>query len=88
MLAVFTCNEYQSDVGNILYIHLLGKIRQISEQSRTELFDLIRNSVVDIITPEEVDDQISIFIGNQASRVTCMYEVCQSIKLHPNHIAS
>ena len=58
MLAVLTCKYYQSDVGNILYIHLLGKLRQISEQSRTELFDIISNRVVDIIKPEEVDDLI------------------------------
>ena len=56
MLAVFTCKEYQSDVGNISYIHLLGKLCQISEQSRTELFDLIRNNVFGIIKPKEVDD--------------------------------
>ena len=58
MLAVFDCKEYQSDVRNLSHIHLLGKICQLSEQSRTELFDLIRNNVVDIIKPEEVDDLI------------------------------
>ena len=58
MVAVFYCKEYQSDVGNISRIHLLGKIGQLSEQLRTELFDLIRNNVVDIIKPEEVYDTI------------------------------
>ena len=58
MPAVSTCKQYQSDVENILYIHILGKLRQISEQSRTELFDIISNNVVDIIKPEEVDDLI------------------------------
>ena len=44
--------------GNISPIHLLGELCQLSEQSQTELFDLIRNNVVDIIKPEEVDDLI------------------------------
>ena len=52
MLVVFVRKEYQADVGNISYIHLLGKFCQLSEQSRTELFDLIRNNVVGIIKPE------------------------------------
>ena len=51
MLAVFTRKEYQADAGN-------GKICQLSEQSRTGMFDLMRNNVVDIIKPEEVDDLI------------------------------
>ena len=58
MLAVFYHKEYQSDAGNISHIHLLGKIRQRSEHSRTEVFDLIRNNVVDIIKSEEVYDLI------------------------------
>ena len=31
------------------------------------------------------EDQFYFFIRNQSSRVTCMDEVCQSIKLHLNH---
>ena len=58
MLAVFALKEYQYDVGNISQIHLLGKLRKIYEQSHTELFDLIRNTVVDIINLGEVDDLI------------------------------
>ena len=58
MLAVFSCKEYQSDVENISHIHLLGNLCQLSEQSRTELFDLISNNVVNIIKPEEVDELI------------------------------
>ena len=49
MLQVFDCKEYQADAGNLSYIHLLGKTCQLYEQSRTELFDLIRNNVVDRI---------------------------------------
>ena len=56
MISVFSCKEYQADVGNISRICLLGKLCQLSEQSQTELFYLIRNNVVDIIKPEEVDD--------------------------------
>ena len=52
MIAVFYCKEYQADVGNISHIHLLGKLFQTYEQSQTELFDLIRNNIVDIIKPE------------------------------------
>ena len=58
MLAVFAHKEYQAEVGNISHIHLLGQICQLYEQSRTELFGLIMNNVVDIIKPEEVDDLI------------------------------
>ena len=58
MLAVFAWKENQSDVGNISHIHLFGKLCQLSEQSQTELFDLIRNNVVNIIKPEEFDDLI------------------------------
>ena len=58
ILAVFSCKEYQADVGNISHIYLIGKLRQLSEQSQTELFDLIRNNVVDIIKPKEVYDLI------------------------------
>ena len=58
ILEVFSRKEYQADVRNISHIHLLGKLRKLSEQSRTELFDLIRNNVVDIIKSEEVDDLI------------------------------
>ena len=58
MLAVFACKEYQADVGNLSHIHLLGKHCQIYEQSQTELFDLIRNNVVDRIKPEAVYDLI------------------------------
>ena len=36
---------------------MLGKLRQLSEQSQTELFDFISNNVVGIIKSEEVDDQ-------------------------------
>ena len=55
MLAVFYHKEYQADVGNILHVRLLGKLSKIYEQFQIELFDLIRNNVVDIIKPEEVD---------------------------------
>ena len=55
MLAVFACKEYQADVENISHICLLF---QLSGKSRTELFSLIRNNVVDVIKPEEVDDLI------------------------------
>ena len=41
MIAVFARKEYQSDVGNIFNIHLLGKPVQLSEQLRTELLDII-----------------------------------------------
>ena len=58
MLEVFYRKEYQANVGNISHIHLPRKICQHYEQSRTELFDLIRNNVVDIIKPEEFDDLI------------------------------
>ena len=58
MLTVFACKEYQVDVGHISNIHLLGKLRQLSEQSRTELFDLISNNFFDIIKHEEVEDLI------------------------------
>ena len=58
MLAVFDRREYQSDVGKFSHIHLLGKLCQLYEQSRIELFDLIRNNVVDIIKPEEVVELI------------------------------
>ena len=56
ILAVFGLKEYQSGVGNISHIHLLKKIRQLSEKSRIELFDLIRNNIVDIIRLEIFDD--------------------------------
>ena len=49
MLAVFDLKEYQADVGSISHIHLLGKLRQLSELSQTELFYFIRNNVIDII---------------------------------------
>ena len=58
MLAVFARKEYQADVGNLSHIHLLGKYEDFSEQSTEELFDLIRNNVVDIIKPEEIDTLI------------------------------
>ena len=37
---------------------MLGKLRQLSEQSQTELFDFISNNVVGIIKSEEVDDRM------------------------------
>ena len=58
MPAVSARKEYQSDIGNISHIHLLGKICQLSNQSQTELFDLIKNDVVGIINIEEVYDLI------------------------------
>ena len=48
-IAVYDSKEYQSDVGNLLHIHLLGKIHHFSEQSRAELFDFIRKNTIDII---------------------------------------
>ena len=56
MLATFARKEYQADVGNLSHIHLLGKIDDLSDRNREELFDLIRNNVIDIIKPEEIDD--------------------------------
>ena len=58
ILAVFARKEYQADFVNLSHIHLLGNICQLSEQSQTELFDLTRNNVVDIIKPEEVYDLV------------------------------
>ena len=55
MLAVFSRKEYEDDVGNLSPIHLFGKLCQLSKQSLTELFDLIRNNALDIIKPEEGD---------------------------------
>ena len=55
ILALFARKYYQSGVGTISYIHLLGKIRQIYEQYWTALFYLIRDNVVDIIKPEDFD---------------------------------
>ena len=52
ILEVFSRKEYQADVRNISHIQLLGKNCQLSEQSQTEMFDLIRNNVADIIKPE------------------------------------
>ena len=69
MVAVFFCKEYQADVGNISHIHLLGKLHQLSEQSLTELSDLISNNVVDIIKSEEVDDLIKEKIIDQKDDV-------------------
>ena len=56
MLALFDCKEYQANVGNHSHIHLLGKVTQLSEKSQTELFDLIRENIVDIIKAEEFYD--------------------------------
>ena len=58
MLAVFDLKEYQYDAGNISHIHSPERLCQLYEHSRTEIFDLIRNHVFDIIKPEEVDDLI------------------------------
>ena len=58
MLAVLARKEYQSDVGNLSHIHLLGKLAQMCEHSREDLGNLIRNNIVDIIKPEEVDAMI------------------------------
>ena len=58
IIELFSRKEYQAEVGNISHIHLLGKLSQLFEHSRTELFYLIRNNFVDIIKPEEVDDLI------------------------------
>lgn len=58
MLATFARKEYQADVGNLSHIHLLGKLDSLTEHGKEELFDLIRNNVIDIIKPHEVDSLI------------------------------
>ena len=92
MLAVFACKENQAGVENISQIHLLGELRQLSEQSWTELFYLIRNNVVDIINPEEVDDLIkegiiehkNDFIQVQLNGLTYLIDTCNSRYLVTN----
>ena len=54
MPEVFACKKYQYDVGNLSHINLLGKLRQLYKHSWTELFNLIKHNVVDIIKPEEI----------------------------------
>lgn len=54
MIAFFARKEYQASIGNLSHIHMLGKIKDMTEDSREFLYDLIRNNVVDLIKPEEV----------------------------------
>ena len=86
MLALFSRKEYQSDDGNLSRIHLLVKLRQLSEQSRIEIFDLIRNNFIDIIKPEKVDDLIKEVIIEhkydviqvKLDRLTYLIHTCNS----------
>ena len=58
MVAKFARKEYQSDKGNLSHIHLLGKLEDLTEDDKQKLFDLIRNNVIDIIKPEEIESVI------------------------------
>ena len=49
MVANFARKEYQASEGNVFYIHILGKLYELSESEKNEWFDLIRKNVVDII---------------------------------------
>ena len=75
-----------------MHIHLLGKLRRLSEQSQKELFYLIRNDVVYIIKPEEVDELIKEGIIEHKNDViqvrlyglTCLIHTYNSRCLLPN----
>ena len=75
------CTRYGLVYSNLflkLSMHGLEKIWKVYQHILCILFWI---SIICCTT-----DKLSIFIRNQASRVTCMDKVCQSIRLHLNQI--
>ena len=59
MLAFFARKEYQTEAGNLSHTHFLGKLHHMDEKAKNMLLDLIRNNVVDIIKPEEINNLLN-----------------------------
>ena len=90
LIATFARKEYQADKGNLSHIHLLGKVLNL--QDKNELFELVRNNVIDIVKPDEInilldegiikheDDVIEI----QMDGMTYLMHVCNSRCLVPD----
>ena len=59
LISMFARKEYQADAGNLSHIHFLGKlVFEMSPDDKQKLLDLIRNNVIDIVRPDDIEKLI------------------------------
>ena len=82
--AIFSRDEYQSDVGNLPHMHMLISIKKESlTQSQMErLQDLVRASVGDILRPNEVQDLVHSGVLNEYSDIYKLQDLANEILAH------
>ncbi|MGB0405008.1 MAG: hypothetical protein ACPGDB_02325, partial [Fusobacterium sp.] len=82
--AIFSRDEYQKDKGNLPHIHLILSIdmKQISEEKKSKLNDLIRASVCSIRSYEEIQELIDEGLINSWDDIHEIQDLAKKILSH------
>ena len=82
--AMFSRDEYQSDVGNLPHMHMMVAVNtmDMTECQKEKVMDLIRASVIDIVRSDEVEGLVESGILNEYSDVYELQELANSILSH------
>ena len=85
--AIFSRDEYQSDVGNLPHMHMMVSMDTLgmSDDQMQKVQDLIRASVVDIIRSDEVQSLIDEGILDEHNDVYTIQDLPSSILAHRCH---
>ena len=82
--AMFSRDEYQADVGNLPHMHIMVCVNQenMTLTQKETFLDLIRESVVDIVRHDEVQELIDNGILNEYEDIYELQELAKSILAH------
>ena len=82
--AIFARDEYQGDVGNLPHMHMLIAMKdsEMSVEQKENMHDLVRASVCDIVSFEEVDTLVEEGILNDFSDIYELQDLAEEILAH------
>lgn len=82
--AIFSRDEYQSDVGNLPHMHMMISLNtlEMNGEQMEKVQDLIRASVVDIIRSDEVQNLIDEGILDDYNDVYTIQDLAKGILAH------
>ena len=82
--AIFSRDEYQSDVGNLPHMHMMISMNtlEMNEEQTVKVNDLIRASIIDIVRSDEVQSLIDEGILNEYDDVYTIQDLARGILAH------
>ena len=89
--AFFARDEYQSDSGNVPHIHGIMQVKKgtrTNEQQREFLYGLVKGSVCEMITKDEVDKMIKEGVMNESNLQEDIDELSELACSFQNHSCS